>query len=62
MSQNNTQTPTVSHADQMAIDALFKRIAERGRKIRAQAQPQVVEEKNKVLNPKQAGRVHDNHK
>ena len=60
MSQNKSQTSTVSHADQIAIDAFFKRIAERGRKIRAQAQPQVIEEKNKALNPKKAGRVHDN--
>jgi hypothetical protein len=37
MLQNNTQTAPALQVDLIAIDALFKRIAERGRKIRAQA-------------------------
>ncbi len=42
------QTEEISpalRADRMAIDALFKRIAERGRKVRAQAQSQEVGDK-----------------
>lgn len=37
MSQDNN-FQTISQAELLAIDALFKRIAERGRKIRSQAQ------------------------
>jgi len=62
MSQDSPQASTVSQADLMAIDALFKRIAERGRKIRAQEQSQAVDEKNNPPAPKQAGRIHDDHK
>lgn len=35
MLQDSPQTSTASQVDLMAIDALFKRIAERGRKVRA---------------------------
>lgn len=37
MSQDNPQTAPVSPIDLLAVDALFKRIAERGHKIRMQA-------------------------
>ena len=33
------QTAPILQSDVMALDALFKRIAERGRKIRTQTQP-----------------------
>ena len=36
MLQNNAQSDPVLQADILALDALFKRIAERGRKIRVQ--------------------------
>lgn len=36
MYQANTQTAPILQADSMALDALFKRIAERGRKLRTQ--------------------------
>ncbi len=59
MLQDNIQTaPALQQVDLMAIDALFRRIAERGRKIRTQAQPQAVDEKTKepkeVTNEKQS--------
>lgn len=44
MSQNNPHPP--SQIDLMEIDALFKRIAERGRKIRSQAQENSVYKQN----------------
>lgn len=47
MLQDNTQTS--SQVDLMAIDALFKRIAERGHKVRAQIQPQVIDNKDQAL-------------
>lgn len=37
MLQDNTQTVPASQVDLRTIDALFRRIAERGRKVRAQA-------------------------
>lgn len=36
MLQPNTQTESILQGDMIAIDLLFKRIAERGRKIRTQ--------------------------
>ena len=47
MLQDNPQT--VPQADLMAIDALFRRIAERGRKIRAQAQENSIQTQSTVL-------------
>ncbi len=38
MSQDNTQTTPASQVDFMVIDTLFRRIAERGRKVRTQGQ------------------------
>jgi 3-hydroxymyristoyl/3-hydroxydecanoyl-(acyl carrier protein) dehydratase len=37
MSQDNPQATPASQVDLLAVDALFRRIAERGRKIRIQA-------------------------
>jgi len=37
MSQDNILTTPALQVDLIALDALFKRIAERGRKVRAQA-------------------------
>lgn len=58
MKQGSSQTSTVSQVDLRAIAALFKRIADRGRKIRTQAPDQ----KNKAPAIKQAGKIHDYHK
>lgn len=44
-SPHNTQTTPTLRVDFIAIDALFKRIAERGRKVRTQAQSQEVGDK-----------------
>jgi len=45
MLQDSPQ-PIPAQVDIMAIDALFKRIAERGRKVRAQAQENIVPVQN----------------
>ncbi len=42
MLQDNNHTASALQVDFIAIDAIFKRIAERGRKIRTQAQSQAV--------------------
>lgn len=44
MSQDNLQI--IPQADLIAIDALFRRIAERGRRVRSQAQINSVPEQN----------------
>ena len=49
MLQDNTQTAPASQVDIMAIDALFRRIAERGRKVRAQEQSQAVDNKEQAI-------------
>jgi len=51
MLQDNSQTAPALQVDLMAIDALFRRIAERGRKVRAQAQSQTVGDKEQALEP-----------
>ena len=37
MLKDNSLTHPISEADLLVVDALFRRIAERGRKVRAQA-------------------------
>jgi hypothetical protein len=53
MLQDNTQTAPALQVDLMAIDALFRRIAERGRKVRTQAQAQAVDNETKTPDPKE---------
>ncbi|MBC7879585.1 MAG: hypothetical protein H7Y59_20645 [Anaerolineales bacterium] len=54
-----TQLPL--QVDLIAIDALFKRIVERGRKVRAQGQSQAVDEQEQSsILPKLTTRTNDN--
>jgi hypothetical protein len=62
MLQDNPQTTPASQVDLLAVDALFRRLAERGRKIRAQKQPQVIDDKERTLEPqKSMSLTKDNH-
>lgn len=61
MLQDNTKTAPASQVDFIAIDALFKRIAERGRKVRTQAQSQEVGDKQQSsIFPKLTPPANDN--
>jgi|GEM_PF-4800691 len=55
------ETALAVQVDRMAIDALFKRIAERGRKVRAQAQAQEISDKEQSsILPKLTPPANDN--